>query len=886
MLIANSKKQSLLEHNQQVSAVAEKLAEHVLSDMHFNHAEMFHLASRFSSKLHDPGKLDNGFQHYIQAETAYDIDIGEGKNFASENPLHHELSLLLMDVIWTQVEKTLPASIRQSKAKRELKKLIRYGIYWHHAEPVRDHELDQLLKQYFTDDERLAAFITTANTFLSELLGVDICFDENDLLDAIDNIKPPRFFDVSYQFKEDLSDWVNGFQQELDANLDALLIRFLTIYADRHVSSLAVDEMHQLPDLHTFNDDRLLAAIDTNIHQADLQGKRTEDQLAAAEEWADYDSNTIMGAAGCGKTRTALMAYAKARKDKESSHSGIIWVCPRIAIGLSVLDELKTSLPNATLSLLTGETREIWQGENRLDDESQTLQSMFDADIVITTVDQIAKWLVTNKDCVHFIEFVQRFVVFDEYHELFAIHSLYYISALLMRLKERQTHANLFISATPEPMHMRLICRRDASWQYPVILSSFNEQPVHLSFVDAFPEHEKEAIYIFNTATQAQRHALACWDTGREDIMCYHAKFKSEDKAQLTQAVLHTFGKHTPDHDATLFAGPIAQASLNISRRIENTEVTHPANALQRFGRSNRFAEYGSATIRVLVGEQQITEKKGKYGTYGTIKNTGTRKLLFKDGRVISHPNENYYRQYSYAFYQTLIKRLTGLDENPSSLVGCQLTTTLNQLNDFYRTFQLEHIERGGKLVVETKEFVADAIRYLDTVNLYKPTKLTIETAQGKEVRVSFRGGSLWATMCDVTVLPKLKIDEINHLIGLPEQREHLVTITESDCVDISLIDNLNSLSIPEFKALKNSVKYRARYSGRSQDSQLMYLAKSTAYPLVCSSPSYPKKTGLYYLQADNAKGKRLVIGVMRLKDGVHTLNLEGSSQKNNNGNK
>ncbi len=872
MLIANSKKQPLLAHNQQVGAVAEKLAEHLLSGMHFNQREMFNLAALWSSRLHDVGKSDKGFQDYIQAETAYDIDIAEGKTFAAENPLHHELSLLLMDVIWKQIEKKLPASIRQSKAKRELKKQIRYGIYWHHAEPVRDLELDQLLKQYFNDDERLAAFTTTANTFLADLLEVDICFDEDDLLDAIEDIKPPRFFNASYQCKDDLTDWVNDFQQDLDANLDALLVRFLVISADRHVSSLAADEMYQLPDLHPFDDAPLLAAIDTYIHQADLQGKRTQDQLAAAEEWANYDSNTIMGAAGCGKTRTALMAYANARNKKHSLHAGMIWVCPRIAIGLSVLEELKTSLPKATLALLTGESREIWQGEKQVEGEFETLQSLFDADIVITTVDQIAKWLVTNKDCVHFREFVDRFVVFDEYHELFAIHSLYYISAVLMRLKERQTHAHLFISATPEPMHMRLICRQDASWQYPVILPSFNEQPVHLSFVDTFPEHEEGAIYIFNTATQAQRHALACWNAGREDIMCYHAKFKAQDKAQLTQAVLHAFGKNTPDQNATLFAGPIAQASLNISRRIENTEATHPANALQRFGRSNRFAEYGSATIRVLVSEKQINEKKGKYGTFGTIKNTGTRKLLFKDGRVISHPNQNYYSQYSYAFYQTLIKRLTPLDENPRSLVGCQLTTTLNQLNDFYRTFQLEQIERGGKLVEETKEFVADAIRYLDTVNLYKPTKLTIETAQGKEVRVSFRGGSLWATMCDVTVLPNMQIDDINHLIGLPEQREYLVTITESDCMDISLIDNLNSLSIPEFKALKTSVKYRAKYAGRSQDHQLMYLAKSTAYPLVCSSPSYPTKTGLYYLQADNAKGKRLVIGVMRLKDGVEFI--------------
>ncbi|RXJ68342.1 CRISPR-associated endonuclease Cas3'' [Veronia nyctiphanis] len=864
-LLANSKNQSLIEHSRQVSENAAGLFDAVFSDFKPSGREALKTSIRISALLHDIGKVSEDFQAYLKGEEAYQPEIGEGQLYSADNPLHHELSLVLFDAIWKQlVESYLPENIKKNKANRELKKQVQYGIYWHHAEPVRKKTLSEIAEQYFDDEGRLERFADLAKCFLSELLGQEILLNCDNILDAVEAVKAPRFFDVAEPTRSDLSDWIKDFQKKLDNNVSRFIVRFLTIFADRHVSGLSVSDIYTPINVTSYDDSRFLKSIKQYIDLPKLAGKRTDDQLAAAVNLVHYDSNVIMGAAGCGKTRTALMAYHKARTEAESSHKGMLWVCPRIAVGLSVLEEIKESLPDAKVSILTGETQELWQGEQCLEED------IFEADIVITTIDQVAKWLTSNSENQNFLEYINRYTVFDEYHELFSIQSLYYISAVLMRIKEFQTQGHVFISATPEPMHLRLICRHDASWQYPVVLPSFNEQPVHLSFVDKLPEDETSAAYVFNTASKAQDQAITSWRNGRDDIMCYHSKFTANDKAGLTHEVLSRFGRNPTSDSETLFAGPIAQASLNISRKKLNTELSHPANVIQRIGRSNRFAEYGSATVKIQSGTEQVHEKKGKYGTFGSLKNTGARKNNFKGDRVVPDPKKQYYAGYSYKFYQALVATLGNQGANPEKLAGNNFTTSLNDLNDFYRKFHIEQVEKNGKLVDETKEFVIDALQYLDTVRLYKPTKLTIETNLGKEVAVSYRGGSIWATMCHAEILPARTLAD--SLIGMPGQRERLVSITESDCYEIDVVGNLNSLSAPEFKRLKSSLTYRAKYAGREKSTHLAYLAKQPGYPLVCSTPSLTDATGLYYLHVFNEQQKQLAVGFKRLKKGLSSF--------------
>ncbi len=874
-LIANNNKQQLLEHSQRVAEAGEQSVAQLLPDFDAIELRLLQLAVMLSGLHHDLGKLTDDFQAYIKGEKDYRAEIGEGKLYSADNPLHHEISLVLFDALWQQTEShLLPGEFKkQSMAKRELKARIRFGIYWHHAEPYREKSFERVLSNYLEDEECLKDLVKVVNQFSSELLSTEIRLTNDDLLNSLERLKAPPFFDVSSTAPVDYSKWLVSFQKDLDKNLFRQLTRFFTIRADRYVSSLSIEKMGQ-PLVHdSFDDAALLQEINNYIDLPLLAGRRTEQQKQAADMLVHNDSNTLMGPAGSGKTRLAFIAYFKARMETDSCHSGMLWTCPRIAVAHSVLEEITASLPKTKVAILTGETQQVWYQNERIE------LDIFEADIVITTVDQVVKWFTSNGSSTYFSEFIQRYVVFDEYHELFAIQSLYYMSALLMRLKEHQKQGHLFISATPEPMHLRLICKKDASWQYPVILESFNDQPVKLSFATDARMNEEGTAYIFNTASLAQKHAMDSWLTGREDVMCYHSKFTPSDKATLTHDVLNMFGQNTVDDKATLFSGPIGQSSLNISRMNLVTEATHPANQLQRIGRSNRFAEYGNAAVTVLVSKNQISEKQGKYGTSGHVKNTGARKINIKGGRVVSS-KEQYYSNFSYSFYAELIKEFGAGQKRPDQLVGHSFTVTLNQLNTFYLNFYINQVEKAGKLVDETKEFVTDAIRYLDAVGLYKPIKMTVETSQGREVRVSYRGGSQWATMSQITASTEMSY--AGELIGLPNQQEQLVSVTYTESYDLNLVGNLMATTEPEFNPLKSSLKYRAQNSGRSKGAHLTYLAKNIAYPLVCSTNSDANQLGLYYLSVKNDRGNILNVGYKRLKNGVESLQntLKGNDEK------
>ncbi|PSV30342.1 CRISPR-associated endonuclease Cas3'' [Photobacterium sp. GB-27] len=865
--IANSHQQTLLAHTQQVTHIATSIFQtlHLQFEDSLNN-DMVNKAIEIAGQCHDLGKLCVDFQTYLQQDKAYQSDIGEGELFSAKNPLHHEISLLLFDVLWADLKETIEPKVLRQVKHRQLREMIRYGIYWHHAEPVRDNDPAQILQEYVEDNDVLSALAENTTHFFGHLYPeLDLNITEDDILDAVDQFKVPSFFTLSTSDKGEYTQWRKRFIEKLDNNVYNFLTRFCVIASDRHVSQLDAADIEAPYRYHQFDDTALTQAITQYINHPDLSGKRTEDQKQAAHELIDYDSNVIVGAAGCGKTRTALMAY-QYQRDAEGEHKGILWVCPRVAVGLSVLEEIKESVPEVKVGLISGELKGVWQGDKEID------LSPLEADILIVTVDQVAKWLTTNSAQPNFIAFMQRYVVWDEYHELFAIQTLYYISAVLMRLKEHQVNSHVFISATPEPLHLRLICRSDASWQFPVVLPSFNTKPVHLHFKTEAETNNPATLYIFNTATKAQEHALESWLSEREDIACYHSKFMPSDKKQLTHAILAQFGKHSTAKDATLFAGPIAQASLNISRKFMTTELSHPANIVQRIGRNNRFAEYNCATTTLLASKNQIKEHVRKFSTNGAVINTGAFKLKFTQDRIVS-TNEAYYSQYSYEFFKALITKFSKNNEEPTTLTGNTITLTLNALNTFYLKYHIDATKKDSTLVNETREFIQDSIRCLQVLKLFKPVKLTIKTASNTEVRVSYRGASLWATMAHVSV-SKIQTT-VGHLIGLPSDRNHLVSINERDVADINLEQNLTITTEPEFKPLKQSAKYRAKYAGNRVSTHLLVLARSIDSPLVCSYSSNENDAGLYYISANNSQGKTLTLGFRKLKNGCRSLTLK-----------
>ena len=80
-------------------------------------------------------------------------------------------------------------------------------------------------------------------------------------------------------------------------------------------------------------------------------------------------------------------------------------------------------------------------------------------------------------------------------------------------------------------------------------------------------------------------------------MICFHSKFTPKDKSAILGRILRVFGSKSVVADEILIAGPIVQASLNITTRTMHTEMCHGENALQRVGRVNRFGEMDGAVV-------------------------------------------------------------------------------------------------------------------------------------------------------------------------------------------------------------------------------------------------------------------------------------------------
>ena len=841
MFIANSKKQDLTEHSQAIAKVALQVYEELGLELNEITTQKLKVGIKIAALFHDIGKITLECQSYLNDEPEYNPDIGETASYSDDNPLHNEVSELFLLAFWPHLRRTLSGDISQ-----DLKQQIIHSIYWHHAEPKRTETCLDILNNYITNKCDIDDLIIRVNDFcsslkLKELHGVTITKD--DLLDALEKFKQPDFFKLNINIQPSKDDWIAGVQADFDTNAQNFIARFCLIFADRYVSSLEASDLKTATYNHPqFNDTHLLKAIEQYIKDPSLDKTRTNQQKEAAKKLISSDLNVAVGPAGSGKTRLAVICNKEA-KDSLKSGSGILWIVPRVAVGEAILEELMASIPEISISLVTGEQKKCWQNNAEIE-----VDDLYSADIIVTTIDQVVKWLVSNSAHSEFFIFMKRYVVWDEYHEIFAIQALYYVSAFLMRIKEYQKYNHLFISATPDPLNLQLIGKNNISWRCPVILESFNTDPFDIQFQPLADVNQAATVYIFNSAAQAQRYASKSWLNGREDIDCYHSKFQPRDKHKLTKSILDKYGINPADKSATLFSGPISQAALGISREFLITELNSPAGIIHRIGRNNRFAEYGKGNVTILTTNNLLSEKNK------TVKQTGYRSSL--------NSNAYYYQQYSYQFFIDLIQHFTISTSPITNISNQHVKIHLNELNKFYLDFHVTQSETESVLIKETKIFINDARKYLKDNKLFIPQKqTTISKTKVAKVRVSYRGISLWATM------HHLNIDNVKYtfkdLIGLPSHPEDLVSLsaTEYYLNNIDLPGNLHEMTHASFKPLQTSIKFRARGMGCSETRALLIYSRNSDHPLVCSSTKSTDKTGLYYLSATNDNGNTINLG-------------------------
>jgi CRISPR-associated endonuclease/helicase Cas3 len=212
-------------------------------------------------------------------------------------------------------------------------------------------------------------------------------------------------------------------------------------------------------------------------------------------------------------------------------------------------------------------------------------------------------------------------VVFDEFHELLDIAGISLLFLEFMRLRattEGSGVRTLLMSATPTPYLLDFFTDCENATLHPDVgfRKPLSQRVTHVpsfntnDFVLKLGQYQMSGIHPFtqpnvvasgdiavsNIVSVAQEATIKAL-SAEQPALTYHSKYTPNDKQTVLNRVLRLFGKHATAEQPALFAGPIVQASLNISTSTLHTDATTAENFLQRMGRVNRFGLLPSGTV-------------------------------------------------------------------------------------------------------------------------------------------------------------------------------------------------------------------------------------------------------------------------------------------------
>ena len=634
---ANTKRQSLDQHLFAVGYVASELCRQLTDNKNLVKA------SFVAGCWHDMGKVDVVFQNWLNKELKkkgiLDNEIPEmgqhDDKKAKNYPRHNEISLLLFYLV-----------NKQSFPNKQSKKNAEHAIYWHHDKWFRGVEktgnyagfsldmiYNKILEQMGIDKLNTMLEVTRALTQQINIIAENYTEDKSLLIDhAYSNTSEEKLTEIEdatlpeyKKYKEKPT--LNDYQKDIQRNAEKDIARTVVIAADRLVSSLNASQLtahieertlNEVIEKSLLNERGLKASIENclnNFHTNNPEIDRNKRQKQAALELADEEVQVgvLCGPAGCGKTKIALEWAANTHAKK------IIWVCPRVQVCQGLVKDLidEKYLPETKVEICTGEFKTLYQnGNENLTPDKQE----FSGDIVITTIDQVLNTITTHKNVTGLVQYMNAHVVFDEYHEYINMPAFNLLFAELVACKKLKKQSNtLLVSATPNPHFIEELLKLNKD---DIIgIESFNKSQYKIEFVDFEEGSEKDnplyqtqpdnTFVISNTAITAQKSFIR--NQANENALLFHSKYKKLDKQALFDKVFSTFNRQgTKDH-AVLRAGPIVQASLNITCNKMITEYTHAENWLQRMGRLDRFGESKKANVYITAIPETLAcgNKKG-----------------------------------------------------------------------------------------------------------------------------------------------------------------------------------------------------------------------------------------------------------------------------------
>ena len=327
-MIAKNNGLGLKEHSLIVKEYALKLLQKIVNGVS---KERFIDIVKFSSLLHDIGKLTVNFQNFLKGERKT-----PGLKFR-----HNEIG-------WAFLSKYLSEDL-MSIEKREMLLNI---VYWHHgiSNQIQKHTDSEILESL--DKKSIENMIE----YLTDIVGEKYV---NSEIDFTDSVKSPLFY-VNDKILSKHSHSLN-------------LLRSIVIAADRNSSNFqSLSDV----DFKEEVDKYFRASEKINITSSKFDGsKRYELQKSIVNQIKEGKTTLVKAPAGFGKTLLGLMWGLKTGQKQ-------IWVVPRNAIAKSLYKSILEELKNLNI---TTSVQLVLSGE--IENSNCPDLKQYESNIIVTNID-------------------------------------------------------------------------------------------------------------------------------------------------------------------------------------------------------------------------------------------------------------------------------------------------------------------------------------------------------------------------------------------------------------------------------------------------------------------------------------------------------------------